>query len=380
MLFLLTGLALAAPYYDNSSVSLELPDGDLAPPLAAELERRVSAGAISNVYVRKGEGQLAPAVLTELGQPELLALSLSCEPAMRGAERDLLLPERDGSLVPVSVWWDGATAVVQRGVPRGGVTVEARGLRFGGRWTSAEQAAVIEALSLLSIPERQLLATTPLVRRRSQTGPNGEGACHEIVDGEPTIAFYDMAFEGDDSSFVGEATHPRPASVAVALHELGHGVVAWPALTAQRRFEQLNAAYRATWSEYEDHYERTSRAVDRYNRGRGVPLAEVQRLQRELAVHEARLAEAQSAVEDAAKEAEALQARSPVLEAYRRVPGAGSGPTRYGRTSLEESFAEAYALHLADPAALQRVMPEVAAWLAAGEHLRAAGIGEWPTR
>jgi hypothetical protein len=45
------------------------------------------------------------------------------------------------------------------------------------------------------------------------------------------------------------------------------------------------------------------------------------------------------------------------------------GPTEYGETSIEEAFAEAFALFHADPAALARIDPGALAWFQKGEHL-----------
>ena len=61
----------------------------------------------------------------------------------------------------------------------------------------------------------------------------------------------------------------------------------------------------------------------------------------------------------------------PVLRAYRSARDHAKGPTPYGRTSLSESFAEAFALFRADPAALRRVDPGAFAWFESGGHLRA---------
>jgi hypothetical protein len=59
---------------------------------------------------------------------------------------------------------------------------------------------------------------------------------------------------------------------------------------------------------------------------------------------------------------------SPLLTAYQGLLGKDDWPTLYGRTSLDESFAESFALFKTDPKALKRVLPKVFAWFEAGKH------------
>ena len=64
-----------------------------------------------------------------------------------------------------------------------------------------------------------------------------------------------------------------------------------------------------------------------------------------------------------------IQRRGPVIRAYRKALVGRRGPTRYGRTSIHESFAESFALYRGDPAALQRILPRVYRWFEQGGHL-----------
>lgn len=59
----------------------------------------------------------------------------------------------------------------------------------------------------------------------------------------------------------------------------------------------------------------------------------------------------------------------PVLTAFQTVRGPDKGPTDYGQTDLEESFAECFALAKADPQALRRIYPALPDWFATYEHL-----------
>ncbi|WP_132322052.1 hypothetical protein [Pseudobacteriovorax antillogorgiicola] len=49
--------------------------------------------------------------------------------------------------------------------------------------------------------------------------------------------------------------------------------------------------------------------------------------------------------------------RNPILAKYASIPDVSNGPTRYGRVSISESFAESFALYHLDPKALIRVSP-----------------------
>lgn len=68
--------------------------------------------------------------------------------------------------------------------------------------------------------------------------------------------------------------------------------------------------------------------------------------------------------------------RGPVLAAYERALDGKPAPTRYGEASLRESFAEAFSLFRADPAALRRVLPRAFSWFEGGGHVRAITAGE----
>ena len=65
-----------------------------------------------------------------------------------------------------------------------------------------------------------------------------------------------------------------------------------------------------------------------------------------------------------------------MLEAFSSLPGAGAGPTEYGATSIAESFAESFALHRLDPAALRRFSPAIDDWFSNAGHLSATSVVE----
>ena len=59
------------------------------------------------------------------------------------------------------------------------------------------------------------------------------------------------------------------------------------------------------------------------------------------------------------------------LDRFARIFPVGSGPTPYGRASLEESFAEAFALCRLDAEACRRISFDLLAFFSAERHLPA---------
>jgi hypothetical protein len=70
----------------------------------------------------------------------------------------------------------------------------------------------------------------------------------------------------------------------------------------------------------------------------------------------------------AAIKASTIEQPSPLLTAYQALLGEDDWPTLYGRTSIDESFAESFAIFKTDPEALKRVLPKVFDWFEAGKH------------
>lgn len=77
-------------------------------------------------------------------------------------------------------------------------------------------------------------------------------------------------------------------------------------------------------------------------------------------------------------EMERAPQRSRVLTAYASLPDVATGPTRYGRTAIGESFADAFALYHLDPEALRRASPSAHGFFADQGHLVPGPQGELP--
>jgi len=186
-------------------------------------------------------------------------------------------------------------------------------------WTSREVALVDRALAAVEPEVLELIRGMPLIRDAVSTrAPGRELAWFDPQTEPPTISIYDLAF-APASGAVGPLDAMEPLAVMTIVHELGHVLA--------------DAPLRAAW---------LRAAADPSDRS-------------------------------ARKELRSLGRAGPVIRAWRTVRD-HRAPTPYGARDAHESFAEADALHLLDPEALEEVMPAAAAWFARGEHLVAAGL------
>lgn len=385
LLLVLAPGARAAPFYDNTVVELPTHGEEDRAGLAHEVGEILGGGGL--VLVRgRSETQVETSELVGLPLEALVAIMYASDKRHRGGELDLRVPSAGGGRLPLSLWWEGARQVrLELGnpephLPPEPARVELRGLDMplveeGGTWAPREVASVRWALSRLEPRARQVLSGQPLVRKAGRTGSGGRGASHVVLGGRAWLEFYDDPFLADQHSFCGPPTAPVPTSAFVALHEVGHAIVAWPALSLAAELEQEAEVYERAYGSYSRQHDRLSGLIEAYN---AAPSAagrqEVEALQASVAATEAELQAQVAALEAKAAQVDRLQRHSPVLEAYARLDGSRPGPTPYSRESLEESLAESYALFLTDPAALLRIAPEAHAWLEAGGHLDAAGL------
>ncbi len=183
-------------------------------------------------------------------------------------------------------------------------------------WSHAEVALMERALVAVEPEVVALLEGMPIVRQgTSRRAPGRELAWFDPRTEPPNIEVYDLAF-APCSGAVGPHTDLEPLAVMTLVHELAHVLA--------------DAPLRRAWLG-------TAEA----------PLTPQGRRD--------------------------LRRGGPVVSAWRKVRD-HRAPTPYGRQDAHESFAEAYALHRLDPAALAEVMPEGSAWFSEGKHLLAAGV------
>lgn len=294
--------------------------------------------------------------LTGVSKAERVALLSMMGRQARGAEFDLLIPQGDGTFVPVSLWWDTpevvgfASGAAWKPQAPGDVTPAQLQARFkvgefleaDSKWDAAALTALEQALASLTADELKLVAGLKF-RRARVSGKHL--ALYQRGDQANHIEVYDTAFSLDGEQFVGEPAAPRAFLQTALLHELGH------ALADARLRERgiANLALRQKW---------------------------------EALKAEGKSAEATQAAFDAAngavKQLLALDAANakPGRLAERelaKVFPQNRSPTQYGRTKAAEHFAESFSLWKNDRAALARISPEAAAWFDAGKHVAIAG-------
>jgi hypothetical protein len=154
----------------------------------------------------------------------------------RGAEFDLLIPQGNGSFVPVSVTWDTPEVVAFSSgparmppPPTAGLTAKKVVDRFslgpitdGDRtWDEPSLAALVVALESLAPQELALVKGLGFRRARASAR---HLALYQRGDDTNLIDVYDAAFALDGEQFVGTPEGPRAFLQAAQVHELGHAI------------------------------------------------------------------------------------------------------------------------------------------------------------
>jgi hypothetical protein len=240
----------------------------------------------------------------------------------RGVELDFRL----GDLaIEVARGLDGSTRIDWAVHPRTPTyaTVEELSASYGvlaadgdARWRPEELGEISKALGLLAPDELALVDDVQLWRMHtSPRHPKDELAWYDPTVDPVRVEVYDQAFVDEDSGFVGTPDAPYGPAVSTLLHELGHALAASPIRRA-----------------YADYVEAVRADVD---------------------------------PSDAWWQYREADRADAVLRGWKAV-WFPPGPSTYGKRSLPESFAEAFMLHHADPAALKRVAPAAEDWMARG--------------
>lgn len=302
---------------------------------------------------------------------------------LRGAELDQLVPIGNNLLAPVTTLFepDGSiVAIVGSPLPfdpdaafrefataeikdRYGITVAEPG---SVAWDHEELTALGLAIGLLKPSEMAVVSKVPVVRehwptrernnrdrRDKRPGETQASVVRKYHEGriEQQIELYDSAFSEDISSFCGTPDRPLPTSTRHILHEFGH-------LIANEPVRAMILQWKTQSDEF-DGYLRELKATHSGSLEKLPPAIEedlVQRLRHQRAL---------------GNRLHRMLDSSPVLIAFQQARSQPNGPTPYGATSLEESFAESFALFRCDPAALRRVDPAATEWFAKEGHLTA---------
>ncbi|MCB9675854.1 MAG: hypothetical protein H6737_12100 [Alphaproteobacteria bacterium] len=378
MIALLAFPAVAAyppPWYETTDHVLTVPDrtaaGWVTTVKASAKRKKVQVHwAEPGSAAREPLGEGKPH--DEVGWAGLVAVWMALEgPLEAGAEADLVLVDAEGPH-PVTVWLEEGAVVVSAGpsiaLPPEGRSVADIVAAHGLAGADESQAAfeprvrgvIDEVLGLLTDREKVALADVTLLRVPSK-GPSTKGRWVNSAELRTETDRGVMAVFDDllrpVGRFVGSVERPYHTAYAIFVHEVAHAIDTAPLRALARDFnarvDALNADTRAYNAEVEALRSLRSPPADRVAANRAQ--------EKDIVARQAGIEE------DRAR----IAGFTPVSEGFRKR---FAGFTPYGDTADQEAFAEAFALHHLDPAALRRISPEAADWFAAGGHL--AGFGE----
>ncbi|EGI78251.1 hypothetical protein [Hylemonella gracilis] len=356
---LLAGCGTPQLFYDRTELRHEpLPEKQVR-ELPEEILRRLDGRRAVWVDVDGKETPLNSATLPLLPTAELGALWAAVLLGRTGGEYDMRIHVAGKGAAPVSVLIGGNDSLrilSSRGdAPREAALTETKirerfGLHktFRGEWSEAERQSLAESLALLLPDELAVLRTVRFERSQRDLGRD-KAARYELDGCLARITLYPAGAGFNRFLFVGDIAAPRDAVLFPLLHEIGHAVERAPARHALCTAESLRAAaekYRSDAWRLRDQPARYNALIRRHD--------ELVRRYDELIA-----------------EAELLRNPGPVITAYLRALAGLPPPTDYGRESLQESFAESFALFHADPQALLRARPALYRWFATGGHVQA---------
>jgi len=394
-LFAIPLLAFGAPerMYEtrNLQLSLTLPVVD-ALHIRQMLKQELAPYRIKTFTVIDEDGATSRVRLGKLGVPESLAVLTVLAHQAEAVEVDLVVPDLADKHYPVTVWWEGPSIALSVGDPIGdligaGRTPESISRDYGLTtlqsgpsriWEPRSAALLAQALDLLGQEELRGLANVPFVRSavpsattRSMTEVKDNEQLYAafVVDAKgPRIEIYDHALM-PATRFVGDPWSPKPDALRTLLHEMAHAL-------AFSEFRASVAAVLVLLDELEtltanarDHVDRMNQLVAQYNMAPSRAIhGRLQEMKVELERYRERQGQIQRDIEASDTGLE-IKRRSAAAVAFEAVLAGKSAPTWYGQRSAEEAFAECYSLFLADPAALDRALPEAYAWFEARNYM-----------
>ena len=318
------------------------------------------------IRYRRGAGRYKTIKANRVSTLPLAALNaiyMLSDEKYHGAEMDLLIRQSGHGRVPVSIQIDlkGDIKIDLGGKRRAKAKELSAAPKFrAGKvaWTPKSQGIVTHAVSLLNEREAKVIHNIPFSRYKRGAGKDKDKGAIYLQHGcGAEIRIFNGPFKSDAWRFAGEARSPRPASVRVVLHEIGHAIHNYPSRRASCIYLAAAKALSARIKKYNATVKRANRTRD-------------PKLNRFLEQEGPRITREKAKVNRMSKRVSRLVKGGPVLAGYKRALGQKSAPTQYGENSLSESFAESYSLYRADPRALGRLLPKVLKWFRDGGHLK----------
>lgn len=323
--------------------------------------------------------------LNETNRAERIALLSIVGRKLVGSEVDVLVPQADGTSVPVSVTWEPDGVVTFESGPAvkslvdATMTVEKIKSQFevgdftdvDAKWDGASLSLVQQALASLSKEELALVRGLHFRRGKAE---GIHRAKYSRGDETNWISVYDSTFAFANEMFTGSAAAPRAEALIPLIHELGHAL-------ADARFREKGVLSKAAADDYKRRLPEVDAAAAAFNDrakalGPNPPkkgAAELQALDDALtkarADNDARFKEADRLVKQMLANDKANAQGRPVEKAFAGVLNPRQSPTRYGKTSAREHFAECFTLFKNDPTAMRRVSATTFDWFTAGTHV-----------
>jgi len=390
----LCAAAIAAPErsYEtrNLMLFLDIPVGETA-RIRSALKAELAPHGIKRVTLVQEDGSTETVRLGKLRAHQSLAVITIVAFKARGAEVDLMVEGIDARHYPVTVWWEGDLRIAS-GDPVEHAVVALRtpkSLRedYGisplissedRSWDPRSAALLGGALDLLSDDELALISDVPFKRvahaseeTQKMVGiQKGESLYAAfLVDGEgPRVEVYDQALS-PSMRFVGDPWDPKPDALRTLLHEIAHTLAFTDYRAMARDVVHLIAEHDALRDKTLPHVDEMNALVEQYNERPVAGLLQtIRTMETELTAYKIK-AEALEVQIEGFKPMLKIKPTTAAALAYEQVLGGQAGPTWYANRSIEEGFAECYSLYLADPAALERALPQVHAWFAGGAYL-----------
>ncbi len=241
-------------------------------------------------------------------------------------------------------------------------------------WDKEALQGVDLALALLNGSELDVLKDMPFVRREKSRDKR-KGALYVQEGCDAKVLIFNRSLEASRRQFVGSPDKPLPPLTMTTLHEIGHAIHQAPsrslACDYEKRARQAKKDSKALKNLVDDRNKKARRASKAKGSKRAERVREVEAMDKEISAKKKALEKEQKALENMAGRVKSMMQTGPVLSAYKKALGKKKAPTRYGESSMKESFAESFAIYRADPQALKRSLPKVHAWFEGGGHTKA---------
>jgi len=323
----------------------------------------------------KGLRTLNPAVgrairLMLWNQQPGLEMDLLITPAPSEETAAMKLPR-----VPVTLIWEGETLAVEHGpvfdarypalsvsefLSRWDVTLEIE----NNDWTEPELGLLDQALSLLTPAEQAIVTQIPFRRVAKPPPPDGRHDSESPVavfafdlDNGARFEFYRPRIDRDRTVFRGEPSAPLLMPVAVLVHEFGHAIASGPIMAEISPYlDDISTSFLA--------YRKLTALADS-----GAAPDEIAPWRTRYDERMAALA-AQGCSEDQLDAyLNRIREPDPAELALDALVGDRQRVSEYAYSDAAEHFAEMFELYRTDPAAVERLYPDVADWFDQGGHL-----------